>query len=199
RNIISGNGDTGVIMTDETGGTGLNLPSNNVVEGNYIGTDVTGTVSLGNGTGVALGGVGTNAGVENNMIGGTAAGAGNVISNNSGDGVVVNGPTGNAILGNSIHDNGGVGIHLFNGGNHNQAFPVFTSATSSGGATTLSGTLQSLASTAFRIECFANTTADPSGYGQGLTFLGFTTVTTNGSGAGNFTFTLTTPLPAGPT
>ena len=48
RNIISGNGDRGVLIVDV--GT-----DNNVVVGNYIGTDVTGTVALGNtGEGVGI-------------------------------------------------------------------------------------------------------------------------------------------------
>jgi hypothetical protein len=47
---------------------------NSVIEGNFIGTDVTGTVALGNGNyGVLF------QGAPGNLIGGTAAGAGNVI------------------------------------------------------------------------------------------------------------------------
>ncbi len=58
-------------------------PSYNVVEGNYIGTDITGTVSLSNsfaGVSVIGGGVG-------NVIGGSTAGAGNLISGNDGPNV----------------------------------------------------------------------------------------------------------------
>ena len=40
---------------------------------------------------------------------------------NGSDGVFVASGTGNAILSNSIHDNTGLGIHLANGGNDNQA------------------------------------------------------------------------------
>jgi hypothetical protein len=115
--------------------------------------------------------------------------------------VSIDSSTGNSILGNSIHDNGGLGILLnsTNNANNNQAFPVLTSVANSGSGTTISGTLQSVASTTFRIEFFANAAADPSGFGQGQTFLGYKTVTTNSSGAGTFTFALATPLPAGQT
>jgi titin len=184
RNVISGNSGDGVYVG--TGGT--------VIQGNYIGTDISGTTALGNGTN------GIEIQSSNNVIGGTGMGVGNTIANNAGDGVFVgSGGSGNAILGNSIHDNAGLGIHLISGGNNNQAAPVLTSASTSAGSTTISGTLQSVASTTFRVEFFANTTADPSGYGQGRTYLGFATVTTNSSGTGNFTVTLTTPLPAGQT
>jgi titin len=75
RNLIDGipSTDTPAVVLDGAGAT------KNVVEGNYIGTDVTGTKVVGNsGTGVYL-----MAGAANNTIGGTAAGAGNLISGNA--------------------------------------------------------------------------------------------------------------------
>src|SRR5262249_2441120 len=66
RNIISGNNVDGVQLNNKTG-----LVQNNVVEGNYIGLDVTGTVDLGN----AAQGVAIFNGASNNTIGGTVAGA----------------------------------------------------------------------------------------------------------------------------
>jgi len=52
------------------------------VQGNYIGVDATGRAKLANvGDGVAVANAATN-----NTIGGAAAGAGNVISGNGGDG-----------------------------------------------------------------------------------------------------------------
>jgi RHS repeat-associated protein len=90
RNIISGNNDTGVEF-----GYG---PSNNVVQGNFIGTDVTGTQALGNiNDGVLIGGA------AGTLIGGTNSGEGNVISANGGNGVdVQSGATGTVIQGNTI-------------------------------------------------------------------------------------------------
>ncbi|HEY6508524.1 MAG TPA: DUF2341 domain-containing protein, partial [Vicinamibacterales bacterium] len=97
RNIISGNTLDGVQISGVNGGTG------NVVIGNYIGLDVTGTVDLGN----ASQGVAIYSGAQNNTIGGTTAGVRNVISGNNGEGVrLINaGTTGNVVLGNYIGTN----------------------------------------------------------------------------------------------
>ena len=61
----------------------------------------------------------------------------------------------------------------------------------------ISGTLNSIANTAFTIEFFANAAADPSGSGEGQTFLGRVTSTTNGSGNASFTTALSSTVPAG--
>jgi hypothetical protein len=134
-----------------------------------------------------------------NAIGGTTAGSGNVISGNGGDGVIVSdiGTIGNSILGNSIHDNAGVGINLVNGGNNSQAAPAITSASSSSSGTSISGTLASVANTTFRIEFFSNQAPNASGFGEGLTLLGFVTVTTDTSGNAGFTASLSMTVPLG--
>jgi len=78
RNIISGNGGSGVYLA--TGSTG------NQVQGNYIGTDATGSLAIPNtGDGV------TALSVGGNTIGGTDAGAGNLISGNGQGGVALKG------------------------------------------------------------------------------------------------------------
>ena len=115
-NVISGNLSEGVRILDF--GT-----SNNVLKGNYIGTDASGTAAVPNGTrGVWI------SGRQNNTIGGTAAGEGNVIAYNEDDGVWVYGTatTGNSIRGNSIHDNVGKGIENTDGGNTELAVPTIT-------------------------------------------------------------------------
>jgi hypothetical protein len=97
RNIISGNGGDGVNIGDFAG-TGVNLPSNNVVEGNYIGTDVSGTVALHNtGDGVDI-----TDGSSNNTIGGSTSAARNIISGNGGNGGLIQGGSGNVVQGNFI-------------------------------------------------------------------------------------------------
>lgn len=92
-NIISGNSDNGVVLT----GAGTNA---NVVRGNLIGADVTGAVDLGN----AINGVLIDAMASNNIIGGGAAGQGNVLSGNNDDGIAIgdSGTTGNQVFGNLI-------------------------------------------------------------------------------------------------
>ena len=92
NNVISGNGTAGVQLY-------LYSSTNNVVQGNKIGTDATGTVAIGNG----LSGVSINGGTYN-LIGGTTPAARNIISGNGQDGVVINtgGAKGNKIQGNFI-------------------------------------------------------------------------------------------------
>jgi len=69
RNLCSGNTSAGIRFFGTTAGS--------VAQGNYVGTDVTGTAALGNGTGVDM-----TADARGILIGGTAPGAGNVISGN---------------------------------------------------------------------------------------------------------------------
>ncbi len=90
RNVISGNGDDGVAIDDSNG---------NVISGNYIGTNAGGTVALGNGDfGVVIVG-----GAQNNIVGGTTPGEGNVIADSTRDGIyIASNASGNVILGNSI-------------------------------------------------------------------------------------------------
>jgi hypothetical protein len=67
------------------------------IQGNYIGTDYTGTSAVPNGVGVATGQVvSTNASAGYATIGGTVAGSRNVISGNTGDGVQLNGTSSNS-------------------------------------------------------------------------------------------------------
>jgi hypothetical protein len=117
RNVISGNWD------------GVNLTGNgtmhNVVSGNYIGTDASGTAALGN----KAGGVWVGDGAQYNLVGGTTAAGGNLISGNSGNGVIIDGSRYNTISGNLIGTdasgtralaNEGVGVGLAWGAQHNQ-------------------------------------------------------------------------------
>lgn len=95
RNLISGNINHGVVLN----GAGA---SNNIVQGNYIGTDVTGANALPNGPGGYFEGV-LLSGATANMIGGSAPGAGNLISGNGDKGILINsGATANVIQGNYV-------------------------------------------------------------------------------------------------
>jgi hypothetical protein len=90
RNIISGNNNHGVLVSGLGGG--------NKVEGNFIGTDVSGTIDLGN----SLEGVSIS-NSPNNTVGGTVTGARNIISGNNNHGVMITGTSGgNKIQGNFI-------------------------------------------------------------------------------------------------
>jgi hypothetical protein len=190
RNVISGNTGDGVVISGEFPSIGA---GDDAVAGNYIGTKPRGGHALGNGgAGVRL-----ETGAQGERI------EANRIAFNGGPGVVVDGASpsgdltsGDSILGNSIFANGGLGIDLLNGGNHDQAAPVITSVAANGGSTIIGGTLNSTPSTAFRIELFSSARCDPSGAGEGATFLGSIDVTTDGTG--HATFSSSVPaLPAG--
>ena len=118
---------------------------------------------------------------------------------------------GNAILANSIFSNAGLGIHLGTddvvtandlgdgdtGANNLQNFPVLTSATIGATTTTIQGTLNSTADTSFRLEFFSSTACDRSNHGEGESFLGADTVTTDGGGNVTVEATLPAEVPAG--
>ncbi|MCI0693191.1 T9SS type A sorting domain-containing protein [candidate division KSB1 bacterium] len=200
RNIISGNKAVGVFIL----GFGT-LSTNNVVQGNLIGTDKNGSRAIPNGSfGVEI----DNA--INNIIGGTTVGARNAIAYNGRDGVRVNSGTGNAILSNSIFSNSGLGIDLNvdgvtlndagdgdTGANNLQNFPVLTSATRDDDDTIIKGTLNSTPNTTFRLEFFSNPACDPSNHGEGKKFLGSKKVTTDGSGNANFKASFDTKVAPG--
>lgn len=283
NNLVGGTTPgAGNVIANFANGSGIEvLGSNNTIQGNRIGTNAAGTAAIPNGTGIYVGNY-----VSNNLIGGSAPGAGNVISGNNNDGMLI-GPAGtfntiqgnligvaadgifplgngaaggnpalrngirvegsdnliggtgpgegntvafnfgsgvllpftnvlagsgfrNSVLGNSIYSNGGLGIDIFGGGvtvndlndtdagtNDIQNFPVITSGTTSGSTTTIQGTLNSTANSTFRVELFASVAADGSGFGEGQTYLGFVTVTTNASSTGSFSFTPTVTVPVG--
>jgi len=97
RNVISGNTRAGVYIFQGNGTT---------IEGNYIGVDATGATALANGGN----GVAVNPRIQNTTIGGTTAGAGNVISDNAVAGVALSGGSGSVVAGNEIAHNRGTGV-----------------------------------------------------------------------------------------
>jgi uncharacterized repeat protein (TIGR01451 family) len=83
------------------------------------------------------------------------------------------------------------------GGNNLQNFPVITSVLTSDGTTTISGTLNSTPNTQFFIEFFSNPACDTLGNGEGQTFLGSTSITTDANGNATFQPTLATATAPG--
>ena len=180
------------------------------IEGNWIGTDVTGTLDLGN----AINGIFVLS--QQIAVGGIAPGQGNVIAYNRGAGVLVvysmvnvfeNPIRGNAIYGNGtgngFNGESTLGIDLGNPGgfgqggltindlgdadlgpNLNQNFPVITSAVSAGGDTTVQGLLNSTANTQFALDFYSNSACvgRPQDFREGQTYIGSDSVTTDGTG-----------------
>ena len=200
-NLISGNTGDGI----QIGSTSTTNPTSNItIQGNLIGTDVTGLLNLAN----AEAGIDLEDGV-NILIGGTTTNAGNTIAFNNNDGIEVSAPvTGSAFLGNLIFSNASLGIDLNNdavsvndlnvndgdtGANNLQNYPLLTSVLSDGSsAVVIGGSINTTASTVYRIEFFASAIADGSGNGEAERYLGFTTATTNGSGNTTFSASFST-------
>jgi uncharacterized repeat protein (TIGR01451 family) len=247
-NVISNNTANGILFEGDVSDTNGNAFSTTL--GNLIGTDATGTVAMGN----AANGILIDALGSYQIVGNTDSPSTNVIAFNGGDGVRIDpnyndtvlgaldtGPFGyNTFVNNSIYSNSGAGIHVVSGidnkfsqnsvysnsqlgiaidgliastchsntsgANDMQNAPVLTPASGSttyisatatdpngntsqfsncaamgmsGGNLTINGYLYSTASTAYRVEFFQDSACDPSGYGQGKTFLTATSVTTS--------------------
>jgi titin len=194
-NVISGNDSSGVLL-EELG------TEDNLVQGNWIGTDVTRTLDLGN----ALHGVFITDNASRNSVGGITPGAGNVIAFNGDDGVLVgsdpgrgfNNPAGgrNAINQNRIFDNIGQGIDLGpndgvtpndildpdTGPNRLQNFPEVFSVELLPAGLNIEGFIRTEPNRTYRIEFFASPAADASGNGEGKRYLGFIMVITNPEG-----------------
>jgi hypothetical protein len=150
-----------------------------------------------------------NSGFANTTIGGTG-GAGNIIAFNAGSGVVlgVAPGIGNHIFGNSTFSNGELGINLAGGTedanqvtandvgdtdvgpNNLQNYPAINEITVAGASRTVEGQLNSAAKTDYTIDFYSNTEVDPSGFGEGETYLGALDVETDSLGEASFSFPL---------
>jgi hypothetical protein len=174
-NLISGNHSGGVVI----------WAVGNVVAGNFIGTDAAGTAALPNDQGVYVGASG-------NTIGGTAAGAGNLIAHNAGAGVTVAGTSVSVpILGNRIFANAGPAIDLSHQVVTPAGDPPIIITTPDG---RLQGSLRGHSpGTTYRIEFFASSAYGPGGSGEAEDFLGSLEVMTDGRGQAVFDVPFTAP------
>ena len=194
-NLLSGNIQAGVAITGRL---------ETFVFGNLIGTDATGTGPLGNATGVWAAAVPGSSSL-NSEIGDPTAG--NVIAFNTEDGVLIGPPcsmcttpqAGHRVSGNSIFGNGGLGIDLLGvdgvdvvaggdpldadtGPNGLQNRPVLLSADEVGASAEIEWSLDSAASTTYRVEFFSSQACDASGAGEGELYLGHVEATTDAAG-----------------
>jgi hypothetical protein len=195
-NVIAGN-DGGLQFA---GGA-----SHNTVQGNFLGTNSALSFAPGNGYSSLY----VYEGFDN-VIGGTQAGAANVITGNYAAGAYVRVGKRNALLGNRIYGNGLAGIEngpigpspndtldLDQGPNEGQNRPVLRSAIAQNNLLTIMGTLDSAAATDYRVEFFHGASCHVSGLGEGSTYLGFATVSTPASGAGVIAMPLASAVSTG--
>lgn len=216
RNVVAASGNV-------VGGDGIAVFGfSNAIQGNYIGTDITGTQSLGNsgfpnflqGNGIRIfAGTG-------NAVGGVGAGEGNLIAFNVGAGVLVSGTDtiNNSIRGNTIRNNGGLGIDLAPvilngtgvtandadvdddadvGPNGYQNFPSIATAQVSSGGTLITGELQTKPNTTLWVDVYSNSSPDSSGYGEGATYLGSFQASTDSFGRVSFSNNVPGVAPSG--
>ncbi|MGO9913133.1 MAG: beta strand repeat-containing protein, partial [Isosphaeraceae bacterium] len=211
-NTIGGtvSGTQNTIANNFGAGVHLQGAQQTVVQGNWIGTDSSGDTGLGN----SGDGIDVFNGATANTIGGTVLGAGNTIANNHGNGVTIgSSPTdasaGDSVLENAIYGNAKIGIDLgddgvtlndskgHSGPNLFQDFPLLASAFSVNGTTLIAGSLSADPNTMYRVEFYGDPNEDPSGHGQGQTFLGFANVTTGTNGVASFTDDVAVAVPVG--
>ncbi len=180
-----------------------------VLHGNFIGTDASGTIPLGNESYGILVNSDTSA---DNAFGGVGPGEGNVFAHNSGFanfGAIWNSGVRNPIRGNSFYGNVNLGIDnqpvgldandpgdSDTGGNDRQNFPIVSSVELLGpqgaGGTRIQGVIHTAASTTYDLDFYENPACSrfPREFLEGMTYIGSGQVTTDGSGTGVFDVTL---------
>jgi len=178
--------------------------TNNRVEGNYIGTNVSLAQGLGNWFGIVI------YGANGNSIGGIANNTGNFISDNVNQGIYNWYGSRNRFLRNFVFRNGGAGIEnepqgllpndaldADHGPNEGQNFPTVTAATAGAGSVTVSGFLASQPSTQYRVEYFVSAQCEASGFGEGEHYVGFQDVMSAADGKAVLGAVLTTVYVSG--
>ncbi len=200
--VLSGSGFSGIVIANQNA-------DGNLVEGNDIGVDKNGNATAG----MANSAVGIRCGTDaddNSILGNVIGPNGRYNVADQDDSVAIDNwdgfgsftgkaGVGNSVLDNRIYENpsGNNAIFLYHGGNDGLAAPVLASVFTSGGGTTVAGSLSGTANTPFLVELFASATASPA---QGQVFLGRLTqlVTTGGNGQASFTAVLQgVSVPAG--
>jgi CSLREA domain-containing protein len=219
-NVISGSNFYGVVLYTRAS---QNRVQGNIIGPAADGTTpLTGVTDLPE---AGVGFLGPGVGAHDNLIGGTDPGAGNRITRNR-FGIDTDAGAGNSFRRNSIVANSGLGINLpatfyvclATGqqcgtfvdqndlrdpdvspiGDPLQNYPVLTSATSGGVSTTVAGTLNTTPNSGpFDIELFSNALCDPLGAGEGETYIGSTSVSTDANGDASFSVTVPTAVAAG--
>ncbi len=206
-NLISGNGVAGILVQ---GG------SANSIQGNRIGTDVTGTLPLPN----AFFGIDVQFGFQipvDNVIGGTTAAAGNVVAFNGTGGIAVTNAQGTTIRFNRIFRNAanlgfpGLGIDLDDdgvtpnddgdtdvGANGLQNFPLIHSVTTDATSTRVQGTFRGAPNTAVTLDFYwSECNLRPRDFLEGENHFHQFLLVTDAAGLAEFDSTVGVPIPDG--
>jgi len=164
----------------------------NTIQGNFIGTRADGVSPLGN----QLHNIDFLNTASNNLVGGTTPAANNRIAyaaTSQYDGVRIRaGCLGNFVSQNSIFSNAGWGIVIGNAGVTVTNLVTVTEAVSDGVTTGIQGSMSTYAHGQFLIQFYENVAPNmstPPGYGEGLTYLGSTNITTGANGQATFCLT----------
>jgi hypothetical protein len=180
RNVMAASGLGNAITLFGAGTT------NTVIRGNYIGVAADGTTPRGNAGGIMV------QDANGSSIGGPAAADGNLIANNTGNGITVTNLFGsavrNSILNNRIFANTGLGIDLAANGTSNndagdtdagannlQNFPVLAGVDNSGATTVVTVDASSFQVGSYTVQVFSNVTCDGT-HGEGARFVGGGTI-----------------------
>jgi hypothetical protein len=218
NNLVGGAvpGAGNVIVASKAHGIFIADPgtSGNLIQGNNIGVAANGMTALGNGQqGIVI-----QNSAQGNVIGlsVSGAGAGNLIADNLLEGIILYDATtvGNTIRGNTILNNGRLGLNLVGGTedgfgvtanhpggpvagpNNLQNYPGITSL-SYPGANLITGALNSAPGHNYLIDLYWNPAPDPSGHGEGQLYLGHANLSTDAGGNGTFEFLTTSNLVGG--
>ncbi|MFV2071845.1 MAG: hypothetical protein ACC742_04225 [Thermoanaerobaculales bacterium] len=226
NNTIGGTvaGATNVMSGALSGATSLAIGSGcsgNLVQNNLLGTDISGTINLGNdGTAVLV------YEANGNTIGGSTVAANTIAYSQTGVDLVGDTATGNLIVGNTIFGNTALGIDLCSvfsvvslpnatliqcddptavspndagdldtGANNVQNFPVLTSIVHGAGITTIGGTFNSTPSSTFTLDFYSNSSCNPSVHGEGEIRLGSEVVSTDATGNSTISAVLAADVP----
>lgn len=199
RNVVSGNTVLGIEVISGNG---------HRIEGNIIGLASLPLAALPNegpGIHVSRG--------SDTVIGSVQAGQiSNIIAGNSGAGVLISGPADNAtapqgvmVVGNGIFGNGGLAIDLAvgaegvtpndpldadEGPNRLTNFPVLTGLTYTATQTRIAGRLSAEPSRLYYVDIYRAASCHGSGHGGSSSYLGFVSLSTDGSGEGQFEFVI---------
>jgi uncharacterized delta-60 repeat protein/CSLREA domain-containing protein len=193
RNIVSGNLGDGILLSNA---------HSNLIESNLIGVGRDTMSNLANnGNGIFIDGG------RGNRIGDVAPTLANIIRFNGHNGILVRGATAvaNRLRGNSIVDNGGLGINLQGNGeapdtvtpddltdadsgpNNLQNYPAIAKVETLGSYTFIDGTFYSKPGQ-YVLDFYSSAAADGSGYGEGATYLGSRTIPIGSNGNNSFHF-----------